>query len=79
MFLLECLAGEEGLGLSTGGVGAQRATEHQLAGTRLVGLQVGLDEVCQSLHRMSNIQYMFIMFRDGKCLQQCECLADLPC
>lgn len=38
MFLRECLAGEEGLGLSTGGVGAQRAAEGQLARTGLVGL-----------------------------------------
>ncbi|KAG8010937.1 hypothetical protein GBF38_019859 [Nibea albiflora] len=55
----------------------QRAAEHQLAGTRLVGLQVGLDEVCQSLDRMNDIQRMFILSRDGKCLQRCERLAEL--
>lgn len=43
------LAGEEGLGLSTGGVGAQRAAQRQLAGARLLGLEVGVDQVCQSL------------------------------
>lgn len=43
---LELLVGEEGLGLSTGGVGAEGAAEGQLAGARLVGLQVGLDQVC---------------------------------
>lgn len=50
-FLQELLAGEEGLGLSTGGVGAQRTAEGQLARTNHVGLQVGLDQVCQSLDR----------------------------
>lgn len=50
-FLHELLAGEEGLGLSTGGVGAQRTAEGQLARTNHVGLQVGLDQVCQSLDR----------------------------
>lgn len=43
------LAGEEGLGLSTGGVGAQRAAQRQLAGARLLGLEVGVDQVGQSL------------------------------
>lgn len=50
-FLQELLAGKEGLGLSTGGVGAQRTAEGQLARTNHVGLQVGLDQVCQSLDR----------------------------
>lgn len=49
--LRELLAGKEGLGLSTGGVGAQWTAEGQLAGTDHVGLQVGLDQVCQSLDR----------------------------
>lgn len=47
--LRELLAGKEGLGLPTGGVGAQRTAEGQLAGADHVGPQVGLDQVCQSL------------------------------
>lgn len=45
----EFLVGEEGLGLLADGVGAQRAAEGQLPGTRLVGLQVGLDQIRQRL------------------------------
>lgn len=49
MVLSELLAGKEGFRLSAGGVCAERAAQRQLAGARLVGLQVGLDQVCQSL------------------------------
>ncbi|KAF3848742.1 hypothetical protein F7725_015239, partial [Dissostichus mawsoni] len=40
----ERLVGEEGLGLSTGGVGAHGAAEGQLTGAGHVGLQVGVDQ-----------------------------------
>lgn len=44
------LCGEEGLGLSAGGVGAEGASEGELAGARLVGAQVRLDQLGQRLH-----------------------------
>lgn len=52
-FLLELLVGKEGFRLSAGGVGAQRTAQGQLTGTRLVGLQVGLDQVCQGLNKIN--------------------------
>lgn len=55
-FLRQFLVGEEGLGLAADGVGAQRAAKGQLAGTRLIGLQVGVNQVCQCLSR-TNIHY----------------------
>lgn len=70
-FLSERLAGEEGLGLSTGGVGAQGAAEGQLARTGLVGLKVGLDQVCQSLDRRKR---EFSFFSSASWL--CFCLLD---
>lgn len=53
--LRELLAGKECLGLPAGGVGAQRTAEGQLARTNHVGLQVGLDQVCQSLDRNTGV------------------------
>ncbi|TNN78887.1 hypothetical protein EYF80_010813 [Liparis tanakae] len=44
-----------------GGVGAQRAAEGQLTGTGLVGLQVGLDQVCQSLERTDGIAFDYVV------------------
>lgn len=41
------LAGEEGLGLPTGGVHTQRTAERQLTGARLVGLQMRLNQISQ--------------------------------
>lgn len=50
-FLGDFLGGEEGFGESTGGVGAQGAAQGQLTGAWLVGLQVGPDQVSESLHK----------------------------
>lgn len=55
-FLWQLLVGEEGFRLSAGGVGAQRTAQGQLTGTWLVGLQVGLDQVCQGLNEINEYQ-----------------------
>lgn len=51
------LAGEEGFGLTAGGVDAQRTAEGELAGTRLVGLQMGLNQISQRLRERDRLQY----------------------
>lgn len=49
------LAGEEGFGLTAGGVDAQRTAEGELAGTRLVGLQMGLNQISQRLRETQTL------------------------
>ncbi len=53
------LAGEEGLGLSAGGVDTERTAEGELTGTRLVGLQMGLNQIRQRLRERHLVRPLY--------------------